>query len=332
MAYPFPAPVPASTSVSAPASVSALDAGRICAVATVGARDLQHRVASHPDLFPAGPFDPTLCAAVALANAFSAPWLDAAGLRAANRSALWAFGVDRLVDVAATSRRQVTAMGARCRAVARGAAASDGVGVGAGDRDLRDEGPGGLGGVGLGAFLAEIRDDLRSAPGYARLAPTWRRELSRMLAAMAREFGWRQGGARPSVAEYLDNADNLGLTFVFASHLVHTAGRVTGSDVIALVAAARAAQRAVRLVNDLATYERDLATGDLNVLRLGVTRREVERLLGALVARCREDLGRFGDTHPYPAEYLRRQVEFNLGFHPLVDYWAGSAANPGGPD
>jgi hypothetical protein len=276
-------------------------------VAGQGQRDLQRCAAAYPELFPAGPFDPALFSAVCLANAFSAPWLDAARLRAANRAALWAFAVDRRVDVVAASGREVAALVRRCRSVARGGASGDQ----------------------LGALLAAIRDDLTDAPGRA-LMPTWRRELSRMLACMQREWVWAHGGPRPTVGEYLDNADNLGLSFVFVSHLVFT-GDAGNRSIGRLVAAGKAAQRVIRLVNDLATVERDLATGDLNVLRLGLTRRAVRGRLRELLAECRDRCDALRAAHPDPVTYVERQVEFNLGFHPVVDYWGEPASGDAGP-
>jgi hypothetical protein len=280
------------------------EAGRICAVAGRAQRDLLRRADRYPGLFSGPAFDPALFGAVCLANAFSAPWLHADALRGANRAALWAFAVDRRVDTLAATDREVAAVARRCRVVARGAPPEPG-----------DE---------LGAFLAAIRDDLADGRGRGWL-PTWRRQLSLMLTGMAREWRWVHGGPRPTVARYLDNADNLGLSFVFVSHLAFTgeAGvRPSARAVAGLVAVGRAAQRVVRLVNDLATYERDLATGDLNVLRLGTTRRSVRRRLEDLLAQCRQRCDEMRASYPYAVTYVERQVEFNMGFHPVVDYWA----------
>jgi hypothetical protein len=275
----------------------------VAAVAARGQRDLQAVVAARPRLFPPGAFDPALLGLIALANATSAPWLDAVALRAANRAALWAFAVDRLVDVVATTRAEVDSLTRRCRAVAAGAPA-------AGDDAAA-------------ALLADLRDGLAAGPSYAVLAPTWRREAGRMLAAMAREWRWVRAGTRPSVAEYLANADNLGLSFVYASHLVATLSPSAAGRRSALLATARAAQRAVRVVNDLATEERDRATGDLNLLRLGVSRPRAAALLDTLVAECRTRCAGLRDELPQPVDFLERQVEFNLGFHPRADYWPG---------
>jgi hypothetical protein len=277
------------------------DAGRICAVAGRGQRDLQRCAAAYPELFPADRFDATLFGLVSQAMAFSAPWLDADRLRVTNRAALWAFAIDRLVDTVATSRREVAALAARCRAVAAGAAPDPGDAA--------------------GTLLADIRDALAARAGYDGWDAAWRRELSRMLAGMAREWRWVHGGPRPTMAEYLDNADNLGLSFVFVSHLGATTPVVTARETGALVAAGRAAQRAVRLINDLGTYRSDLATGDLNVLRLGPNRSQVRRRLDEVLADCASRFERLGETHPDPVAYLDRHVQFNLGFYSVTDYW-----------
>jgi hypothetical protein len=277
------------------------DAGRICAVAGQGQRDLQRCAAVYPELFPADRFDAALFGVVSQAIAFSAPWLDADRLRVTNRAALWAFAVDRLVDTVATSRREVAALTARCRAVAAGGA----------------PGPGHA----AGTLLAEIRDELAAGTGYDRWGPVWRREVSRMLAGMAREWRWVHGGPRPTIEEYLDNADNLGLSFVFVSHLGATAPVATARETGSLVAAGRAAQRAVRLINDLGTYRSDLVTGDLNVLRLGPNRSQVRRRLDAILADCARRFERLNATHPDPVAYLDRHVRFNLGFYSVTDYW-----------
>jgi len=172
-------------------------------------------------------------------------------------------------------------------------------------------------------LLGDLRDGLAVGPAWTGLAPAWRRETGRMLAAMAREWRWARAAAPPSVADYLANADNLGLSFVYVSHLVATLPPAEVGHRAALLAAARAAQRAVRVINDLATYERDLATGDLNLLRLGLSRPEAHDLLDGLLARCRVRCAGLRRALPRPVAFLERQVEFNLGFHPRADYWPG---------
>ena len=105
--------------------------------------------------------------------------------------------------------------------------------------------------------------------------------------AMVTELAWKARGENPGWTSYLDNSDNLALTFVTASHaLVLAAGPAShavprwrpGTASVGIEErfdAVRMAQRALRLVNDLATYDRDVRTGDLNALMLGVTSADV---------------------------------------------------------
>jgi hypothetical protein len=274
--------------------------GRIAAVAVQGQRDLQECVAAYRDLFPAGPFDPALCGAIALANAVCAPWLTAGDLRATNRTALWTFALDHLVDVVARTDAQVDGIVRRCGAVAEG-------GAPAADDPLT-------------AMLGAIRDEfVTGAPDV--LLPVWRDELRRTLDSMARESRWVREGVLPTVDEYLSNAANLGFSFVFASHWLATTPTADVGQLGELTAAGHAVQAVIRLVNDLATVDRDVATGDLNVLLLGPSPAEVRRWLGEFGTRARELVAVVQSAHPRLAGYLWRQVEFNSGFHPLTDYW-----------
>ncbi|MFG1874106.1 terpene synthase family protein [Sphaerisporangium sp. NPDC049003] len=279
----------------------ATDSGTICAVAGRSQRDMQGWLAAYPELFPARPFDAALSSTLSMAMAFSGPWFTAEQLRMANKVCLWAFALDWLVDYVATSTEEVEAIARRCLAVAGGAEPVPG-----------DE---------LTRFLADIRAELAAAPAFAVLGPVWRDELQRMLDAMSRERGWRSSGVTPSLEEYLDNADNLGFSFAFASHLIHTGGPSDPDDLPGVREASWAVQRVIRLLNDLGTYERDLKWGDLNALLLGVTREEVDRNVSLLAERSRKLIGPLHESHPHIAGYLERQMDFCAGFYRLADYW-----------
>lgn len=425
-------------------AVSAADSGRICAIAGRAQRDMRAWADEYPRLYGAKAFDPALFSTLALAAAFSGPWFESDQLRMANRACLWCFGLDWLIDYAASSRGEVCDLVRRCLAVADGADPS----AGRASDDAAGE---------LLRFLAAIRDELSTAPRFPALRHVWRDELERMLIAMAREWDWKTalairavdgtvqgvsvgapGGAAdgklgeesdgtadeeaagevdraadevaggptvgatgqradeaavrdavwdsaggvgvPTFADYLDNADNLGFSFVLATqwisvaHMVPQAAAGTAQDAstdasgnaagqadtgdmgdmegigadgayraggrdgtggtegtgaagtdaadIAVVrAASHQAQRVIRLLNDLGTYERDLAWGDLNALSLGVTREDVERVIGVLTADLRELLGPVRAVHPWLADYMERQVEFCAGFYGVADYW-----------
>ncbi|GAA5182660.1 hypothetical protein GCM10023322_20070 [Rugosimonospora acidiphila] len=283
---------------SAPA---ASQLGRIGAVAGQSQRDLRDCAAAYPRLFPAKPFEPAVFGTIAMANACCAPWLDASGLRVTNRAALWAFGVDRLIDHVARSRAEVDDVVRRCREVASGGAPAP------------DDA--------LAGLLAELRDRLVAAPAHPDLLAIWRGELDLMLTAMAREWDWKDSGASPTLDEYLANADNLGFSFVFAAHWATNAPDGRPGHVETLRAAAGAVQNAIRLINDLGSYDRDVRWGDLNVLMLGVSRDAVSRRIVEFADECDALLRGLPPEQAGLAGYLSRQVRFNMGFYPVSDYW-----------
>jgi Terpene synthase family 2, C-terminal metal binding len=277
----------------------ALESGTICAVAGQGQRQLRRWAAAYPGLYSAEAFDPALYASVALAAAFGGPGYSADDLRMANRACLWSFGLDWLVDYAATSEEEVRDIARRCMDVVDGAAPDDE----------------------LTGFLAEIRDELVVMPSFPVLGPVWRDELHRMLEGMALEWTWKAGD-RPTFDEYLGNADNHGYSFVFAAHWLATTEQPLAIDEVR--EASWAVQRVMRLLNDLGTYERDLKWGDLNGLMLGVDRPGVEQRVAELAERVRELTGRLQGVDPRLAAYLERQMDFCAGFYGVTDFWGAA--------
>ncbi|MEU9510645.1 terpene synthase family protein [Micromonospora sp. NPDC048170] len=285
----------------------AQEQGRICGLAVRGQRDLQASAAAHPELFPADPFDTMLFANVSLAIAFGAPWCTAEQLRAANRTVLWGFALDWLIDHRARSRDEVDGLVTRCLAVA------DGEPPAADDH--------------LGAYLAALQGELTTSPAFAAHRPLWRDRVAATVRAMAREWEWKTGSCRmslPSLDEYLDNADNHACTIVNVAHWLYTGDEATLARLDELVMVSDQVQRALRLVNDLGTYERDLRWGDLNALLLVDDRAEVEQRLAELVDTCRRMLVPLRSTCPREADYLARQIGFSSGFYQLADFWGMS--------
>lgn len=282
---------------------AAADSGAICAVAGRSQRDMREWAEAYPGLFSAKPFDAALYSTLSLAMAFSGPWFTAEQLRMANKVSLWAFGLDWLVDYVAASRQEVEEIARRCANVAAGAPP--------------------LPGDDLTRMLAGIRDELASSPAFPELGPVWLDELRRMLDGMLVEWRWKSDKTRPSFEEYLGNADNLGFSFVFAAHWIHVTGHGPVGDADRVREAGRAVQRVIRLLNDLGTYERDLAWGDLNALMLADGRAEVERRIAGLAARSRELIAPLRAAHPELAGYMERQMDFCAGFYRVGDYWGG---------
>jgi hypothetical protein len=282
-------------------SLAVTEVGRIGAVAGQCQRDLQRWVARYPDLFASGLFDPTTLSTVSLVHSVSLPGLPASVLRPVMQATLWAFALDRHFDEAAVTEREIRRIGSRCRAVAGGQAPGDG--------------------DALTVALADVRDAISEGLGHELLGAVWRREVSRVLAGMAREWRWRQQAYRPTVDEYLANADNLAFCFIFATHAVGRAGPRTVPMADRLMGAGRAVQRVVRVLNDLGTHRRDLATGDLNVLELGESRSAVRRRLRSLTEEARRRLAALPDDQAELAQYLDHHIDFNLGFYAVTDYW-----------
>ncbi|MET8067147.1 terpene synthase family protein [Micromonospora sp. NPDC005313] len=278
--------------------VVAAEQGRVCALAAQGQRGLRRVAAAHPELFPGDPFDATLFSSIAQAMAFSAPWHSAAELAVTNRAVLWGFAVDWLVDHQAPSRAEVDRITGVCLDVLDGADSGD---------------P-------LGRFLAELRDDVAAAPAYPALRDHWRDTMARTLDAMAREWDWRRTG-RPTLADYLANADNLAATVVNVAHWIHT-GSVSDAGTLArLIEVSDEVQRALRLVNDLGTHRRDAESGDLNALLLVDDPADVERHFAEQVDHCRVLLAKLAGEVPREAGFLSRQLGFTTGFYRHTDFW-----------
>ncbi|GGS49605.1 hypothetical protein GCM10010156_05370 [Planobispora rosea] len=279
---------------------AATECGIVCAGAGRAQREMSRWAETYPGLFSAKPFDAALYSTLSLAMAFSGPWFTPEQLRLANKTSLWAFGLDWIVDYVATSRAEVEDAARRCRETAAGAPPVPG-----------DD---------LTRMLADIRDELASSPAFAELGPVWRDELERMLDGMLAEWDWKSEKVAPSFEEYLGNADNLGFSFAFAAHWIHVTAGGPVADVGPMREASWAVQRVIRLLNDLGTYERDLAWGDLNALLL-LDRAEVERRIAGLAARSRELLAPLREAHPELAGYMERQMDFCAGFYQAGDYW-----------
>jgi hypothetical protein len=282
---------------------AAAEDGRIGALAAAGHRDLAARAAAYPDLFPAKPFDGTVFSAVALATAYGAPWCTREQLTVANRAALWVFAADWRIDYLSGSPDEAAAVAAACLAVADG-------------REPTDP---------LGAYLADLRDTLAAHPRFPAHRRAWRAELRRMLDAMATERRWKADrdatGRLPSVARYLGNADNFGSSFVNVSHWIAMGEPENLAHLRELTAAGRTVQCVLRLVNDLATHDRDVTWGDLNVLMLGLDRSAVDAHVEALVEQCLRRLERLSERCPREAVYLARQIGFSSGFYRVGDFW-----------
>ncbi|MFG1857530.1 terpene synthase family protein [Actinomadura geliboluensis] len=273
-------------------------------------RDLRSTMARYSGLFPSEAFDDKLPVKVAMAIIGQSPHSAPEQVAPEARASLWVFPVDYQIDTLASSRAQVHDLRRRCLDVADGAAPDPGDAV--------------------AVFLGELRDDLAEYPAFAVRRPVWRRHLAAMLDAMVREWEWRTARAAageaaaqlpPTFAQYQDNADNFGSTWVNVIHwITHNTPDVEACH-DELVAVSQRVQLVLRLFNDVATARREEASGDLNALRL-VSRDTVERRISELLDQCQTLIESVSARSPDSADYLRRQVSFSARFYGGGnDYW-----------
>ncbi len=289
--------------------LSVAEQGRICALAVRLERDLHEVVSRHQDLFTGRPFDSALISSIAMSIAATAPEYTAEQLRVTTRTLLWVFAADWQIDYLARTADDVRAVVVGCLAVADGSPPPD-------------RHP-------LARLLAEIRDELVAAPAFAAMRPVWREELGRMFAAVEQEWNWKTAyeaapGPRrgaPTLDDYLGNADNLACVLVNVTHWTAIGDQDCLDHCEDLRVASREVQRALRLVNDLATYRRDLQWGDLNAIMLVDDSTEVAARLATLIEGCHELIRPLETVCPRQAAYLRRQIAFTSGFYEVSDFW-----------
>ncbi|SEF87820.1 hypothetical protein SAMN04489712_102357 [Thermomonospora echinospora] len=292
--------------------VDAVAAGRLAALVVDLDRDLADCAAAYADLYPDPPFEPSLFTKVAQAIGGQGPWHSAAQLRISNRTSAWIFALDWIMDHAAGSLAEIHDTVARCLAV------GDGDDPAPGDR--------------LGQFLAELRDVLAATPAWSRFGPVWREELRLMLEGMAREWEWKDAHARgeaglPTYERYLDNADNFGSVWGNVAHWMHVGAPATLDHMEPLREVSRQAQKVLRLLNDLATWHRDRAWGDLNALMLGVDPQFVIAHITALTEHCHRMLEPLRDRCPQGAVFVARQLGYSTGYYGSgADYWGALGA------
>ena len=278
-------------------------------------RVLQGCMDDYPGLFPAKPFHDGFARKVAVPNAVSSPHAAVGDLRVVLRESMWNFAIDYLIDTCARSGSEVAFLVRQSMALADGTEAPP---APAGLDMPVDQ---------LARFLVEIRDDLAAVPGFRLHGGIWRTQLERWLTCQAVEFGWKrdlaEGRPPPTFADYLNNADNFGTTWVNLGHWLFVGDQATFAHLDELWAASQRVQQVLRLLNDRITLRRDRewgALGDLNALML-VDRDIVDERIGDLTREAQGLLADLREPCPTEAFYLKRQLEFSAAFYAGEDYW-----------
>jgi hypothetical protein len=174
----------------------------------------------------------------------------------------------------------------------------------------------------LTAALTELRTDLAAFPLFAELGQPWTDAMTSGISAGLDE--WRiardmaNGGPPPSIEEYLRiGGRSILKTAMQLAMLIVTEQESLAEHWDRLAPAVQEANIAVRLVNDYASYEREIATGDLNIRMLGVSKEQLRHDIHASVDRFRAHLAPFLAPEPLRAavtldRYLTAPVEFYL--------------------
>ena len=269
------------------------------ASATAGAtvlqvtRSLQRWAARHPSVV-----DLDLVLPVALTHTFCCPWLRPDELLAGCRTALWVFHVDDVVE-------KVPLDVPRLLDIAAGAAP---------DPENPTE-----------TVLGELRDELTGRPLFDATGDLWGNTLNCLLTGLMWErdtaLALSAGAAEPSVEEYLRHAFTIGSAFVRSSLWLGSEDLGLLPQLDVLSAGMSEAVVAVRLANDLASYERELAEpASLNVLMLqGIDERWVHSEIRKRRARCAEILAPVLQESNAAVGVLRL-IDYTTTFYLNTDY------------
>lgn len=259
-------------------------------------RGMERWANRHGDIVNTRRFGPT-CMTMAIV----APWAPSHGLELVARQAALLWAVDDTLEDSSSTAEFTATLDDVCSAVAGRAPRVD---------------------TALTTALAELRTDLSAFPLFAELAPLWTDAMTTGISAgldewrIAREMA--NGAPPPSIEEYLRiGARTILKTAMQLAMLIVTEPESLADHWDRLAPAMREADIAVRLVNDYASYEREAATGDLNIRMLGVGKAQLRRDIAASVERFRAHLAPLLAPDPLRAavtldRYLTAPVEFYL--------------------
>jgi Terpene synthase family 2, C-terminal metal binding len=190
---------------------------------------------------------------LALSVAAAAPFSSAEALISTARVSLWVFTLDDIFDEERVPESEMMKRADRYRSIAHG-----------GSPSAQDS---------LSAALYEIRQDLTRYPLFAELGDDWANALCGTIDGMVREFQWRAMRVRdpevelPTYEEYIANGlYSIGGPPHIWSDLITTNDPSTPDHLDQLRPMERIASTCIRLANDLQSYGKEVAEGNINAL------------------------------------------------------------------
>ncbi|SNR59490.1 terpene synthase family protein [Actinomadura mexicana] len=262
--------------------------------------DLRVWASRHPEILRSVPME-----SQALSAASISPWRRPDQLRLPARMYMWAYAMDDHVEQNVESLAELDDLFDRCNGIVQG-----------GDRD--DGHP-------LLSALSDWQSELSRCPLYPHQADLWARVFSDTM--RGERYDWitgraRERGAGPSDPdEYLSHAASVNAFLTLFPYWGTSDQEDLLDHLEALTSAMEDAQVAVRLVNDLCTYDRERTQPrENNILMYDTTPRWVQGELERRCAAAREQMRPLAATGSLPALETLRAFDFSIAFYERADF------------
>jgi hypothetical protein len=237
------------------------------------------------------------------AYAFAGPWLSSSQLLLSLQFELFVFGVDKLIDTDATSRREVEEYVESWTIVARGGIPREA------DRP--------------GVALEKIREQLSESTLWPALGGCWEQLFSATFRGMLEEWDSAAAlhdGHAPTFDEYLANSDSCGFRIIRMTDWIASEEAAVRAHLEILMEASWHAEIASRLTNDLRSHAREKDHIDLNAIKLGAAPEQIVARADEARQKMTELLDPLLRRSVPPAVFLDRILRFGNAFYEIADF------------
>lgn len=273
-------------------------------------KDLRVWAAEYPQILRSVPMESQALSAAAIS-----PWRTADQLRLPARMYMWAYAMDDHVEQNVQSLAELDDLFGRANSIIQG-----------GHDDSHP----------LLAALSDWQSELTRYPLYPRLARLWARifaetmrgERYDWIAGRARERG--EGPSDPD--EYLSHAASVNLSLTLFPYWATTDQEDLPDNLDVLIGAMEEIQVAVRLVNDLCTFERERTQPrENNILMYDASPEWVRSELARRSAIARHLVGPIEASGYRPAIEALRTLDWSIAFYEIADFRGWGTSETVGP-